>query len=80
MKLPKGYEAVVVKDAGIEQPSLDRNRMAEDPEDEEVEEIKVLQEMGRFDKVVLWGHGALVEDDDAFVKGLNEWVGFADAV
>ena len=80
MKLPKGYEGVVVEDAGIEQPSLDRHRMAEEVEDEEVEEIKVLEETGKFDKVILWGHGAVVEDDDAFVKGLSEWVGFADAV
>ena len=80
MKLPNGYEGVVVEDAGIEQPTLDRDRMAEDPEDEEVEEIKVLKETGKFDEIVLWGHGAIVEDDDAFVKGLNEWVGFAEAV
>ena len=54
--------------------------MAEDREDDEVEEVKVLEETGKFEKVVLWGHGAVVEDDDAFAKGLNEWVGFADAV
>lgn len=80
MKLPKDYEGVIVENAGIEQPSLDRDRMTDDPEDEEVEEIKVLKETGKFETVVLWGHGAVVEDDDAFVKGLNEWVGFADAV
>ena len=76
-----GYEGVVVEDAAVEQPSLERDRMAVEPEDdEEIEEIKVLQGTGKFDKVVLWGHGAVVEDDDAFVKGLNEWVGFAEAV
>lgn len=80
VRLPEGYEGVVVEDAGVEQPSLDSDRMAEDPEEEEVEEIKFLKETGKFDKVILWGHGGVVEDDDAFVKGLNEWVGFADAV
>ena len=48
--------------------------------DEDAEEVKILQEIGSFDEVVLWGHESMVEGDDAFVKGLGEWIGFAEAV
>ena len=49
-------------------------------EDEEAEEVKILREAGSFDSVVLWGHETLVEADDALMKGLGEWIGFAEAV
>ena len=52
----------------------------EDDEDDEEEEVRDLREVGAFDKIVLWGHEESVEGDDAFVKGLGEWVGFAEAV
>ena len=51
-----------------------------DDNDEETEEARTLQEVASFDKVVLWGHESLVEGDDAFMKGLGEWIGFAEAV
>ena len=82
MELPQGYEGVVVEDAGIEDPNLDQNRMVVDPENEndEVGEVKILKKVSSFDNVVLWKHGSLVEGDDAFVKGLDEWIGFAEVV
>ena len=36
--------------------------------------------MASFDKIVLWGHESLVEGHDPFVKGVEEWIGFAEAV
>lgn len=44
------------------------------------EELKVLQAAGSFDEVMLWGHESVVPEDDAFVKGIGEWIHFAEIV
>ena len=49
-------------------------------EEEEQEEVTVLNEVGSFEKVVIWNHESIIEGDDAFVKGLREWIAFAEAV
>lgn len=85
IEVPKGYEGVVVKDAGQEaivwkDVRETDAREEEDGDEEEDEEIGVLQEIGSFDKVVLWGHESIIENEDAFVKGMGEWINFAEAV
>jgi len=44
------------------------------------EEMKLLEEVGDYDQVVVWGHETIAEDDDVFVKGVNEWTSFAESV
>ena len=48
--------------------------------EEEREEVTVLNEVGSFQNLFVWNHESMVDGDDAFVKGLNEWIGFAEAV
>ena len=40
----------------------------------------VLEETGGFDDIMVWGHEALPEGEDPYVKGLEEWIGFAEKV
>ena len=49
-------------------------------EEWEEEEVKVLEEVASFEELIVWGHEAMPEDDDTFVKGMEEWVRFAEAV
>lgn len=82
LKIGRDYRGLLVKDDGRtkdlnKQP---RTGSVKDDEDEEVEEVKDLHEVGSFDNIILWGHEELVEVDDAFVKGLGEWIGFAEIV
>lgn len=49
-------------------------------EDDQGKEMKVLKEIATFEEVVVWGHEELVDKDDIFVKGMGEWVQFAEAV
>lgn len=81
--MPGGYRGVVVKATEKEKAAGSREcnqiEIGGEEEDEE-EETAILQEVGSFDEVVLWGHESLVDGDDAFVKGLGEWIGFAEAV
>lgn len=81
--VPKGYRGVVVQEAGKEKMDVqDMNMGHLDGEEgeEEQEEVTVLNEVGLFDKMVIWNHESVIDGDDAFVKGLGEWIGFAQAV
>lgn len=44
------------------------------------EPVKVLEVQGTFDEMMVWGHEVLPAADDTFVKGVEEWVRFAEAV
>lgn len=44
-------------------------------------EVKVMEEMGRFDEMVVWGHEVLPDEgEDEYVRGVEEWIAFAEAV
>ena len=51
-----------------------------DEEDEDEEVVKVLEEKGSFDEAVLWGHESTPEEGDPYVKGIEEWIAFAEMV
>jgi hypothetical protein len=44
------------------------------------EVVKILKEEARFDTITVWGHDRLPATDDIFVKGIDEWIAFAEAV
>ena len=52
-------------------------------QDQEVE-IKIMKEVASFDQMLIWGHenapGGPGAEEDAYWKGVNEWIGWAAAV
>ena len=44
------------------------------------EPVKVLEGNSTFDHMIVWGHDTLPAADDPFVKGVEEWIAFAEAV
>lgn len=59
----------------------------EEGDDDEMEvemektvDVKTMERMYSFDEIVVWGHEMLPEDDDVYVKGVSEWLKFAEAV
>lgn len=60
----------------------DEERMMGGIEKEEEDDVRVgvVMEKGRFEEVVVWGHESVPDDEDAFVKGVEEWIGFAEGV
>jgi ribonuclease H2 subunit C len=61
-------------------PPTQRQDEGDDHEAEAEEPVKILETEGTFDEIVVWGHEALPAADDTFVKGVEEWLQFADAV
>ncbi len=51
------------------------------PDDEaRAEPVMILKEEARFQDITAWGHDRLTAADDNFVKGIEEWIAFAEAV
>ena len=44
------------------------------------EPVKVLEKQATFGEYIVWGHETIPAADDTFVKGVEEWVKFAEAV
>lgn len=74
VRVPKGYRGVVVREGEEEA----EGEAMEEEDEEEV--VKALDEVAQLEELVVWGHETVPEDDNVFIKGLEEWVRFADAV
>jgi ribonuclease H2 subunit C len=44
------------------------------------EPVKILESTAEFKEVVIWGHDNIPGTHDAFVKGLEEWLAFANTI
>ena len=89
LPLPQNYTGAIlhVTDKQLPQTRTQQQQPAdEDDEDAEVEEsmpveVKIAEQVGEFDEIIIWGHGGEVDGSgDAFVRGMNEWVGFAESM
>lgn len=54
---------------------------AQDQEEVDQVDVSVAHNIGQFDQILVWGHGGEVHGaQDAFVRGMTEWIGFAESV
>ena len=58
---------------------LDEDEEMEGVEDGREVEAKVMETKATFNEIVVWGHEMVPEDEDVYVKGVEEWIGFAAA-
>jgi ribonuclease H2 subunit C len=84
LPLPENYTGAVLH---VTDKQVPQNRPteedAEDDEEDECDkvEVTVAEKVGVFDEVVVWGHGGVVDEkEDAYVRGIREWIGFAEAM
>ncbi|KAK3678084.1 hypothetical protein LTR78_002179 [Recurvomyces mirabilis] len=93
LQLPEGYQGVLLRktdqlaprEAGNKLPQVPIEQEEEDDDDDDEldddsEDVKVMEQMGKFHEVVVWGHEAVPEDGDEYVKGIEEWMAFAHAM
>lgn len=58
-----------------------QNGCEEDEDDEDDEPpATILEPQGTFSNLMVWDHERLPAAEDSFVKGINEWIRFAEAV
>lgn len=53
---------------------------AEEEDGEGVQTVGTLEEVAEFEEVIVWDHEAIRSGEDAFVKGMEEWIRFAEVV
>lgn len=54
--------------------------MDEGEDEEEPVEVRIMDQTGTFSDIVVWGHEMVPDEEDAYRKGIEEWMGFAQAV
>ncbi|KAF9635121.1 Ribonuclease H2 subunit C [Lasiodiplodia theobromae] len=65
----------------LPQSEGDRGTEAEEDEEDERIEVRLMEEVGEFDEVVVWGHEVVPDEtEDAYSKGISEWISFAEAI
>jgi len=65
------------------EPAQMDSAVPDDPDCHELEAaepVKVLEAVAIFDKVTVWGHDQVPAADDTFIKGIEEWIAFAEAI
>lgn len=60
--------------------SVDDDIEIQEEEDEPPEPVKVVEALSSFENVVVWSHDRVPTSEDPFVKGLDEWISFAEAI
>ncbi|KAJ5623759.1 hypothetical protein N7510_000068 [Penicillium lagena] len=83
--LPDGYRGVIATPTDrVMTPASQRpdhhNAEAEDPNAEPEEPVKALEMRGTFADLMVWGHETAPAADDAYVKGVQEWLQLAETV
>jgi ribonuclease H2 subunit C len=87
VRVPEGYRGVAMRVAPDHAPGPDGasagRARADDggDDDEERVETGATEEVAGFERMVVWRHGVAADRaDDRYVRGIEEWVGFATAV
>ncbi|KAK7509062.1 ribonuclease H2, subunit C [Phyllosticta citriasiana] len=84
IQLPDGYRGALLSTTNRTLPQNNTQAGGEDDDneqDEDAVEVRVVEEVGQFDRVVVWGHeNEPDETEDPYSRGLTEWLAFAQAM
>jgi hypothetical protein len=82
VKIPKGYKGVILSSTDEKLPKDPQSSEEEElDENEQIEDIGILQEQAEFDEILVWGHETLPDEtSDPYVRGVEEWIFFAEQV
>lgn len=79
VELPQGFQGYLFQKTDRIVPK-GTAQTAEEDEDVEDGDVKVLEEQLKFDHIVVWGHQQVPEDTDPFLKGIKEMLSFTERV
>ena len=82
--LPEAYQGVVLQKTDkkvIAKPSIPLPGIeAEDANAPKEIDTMIMDQHATFSDVIVWDHEAVPASDDVYVKGMEEWIHFAEAV
>ncbi|KAJ5653628.1 hypothetical protein N7490_000631 [Penicillium lividum] len=79
--IPEGYQGIVAVSTDRVLPQTDKGgEDVEILENGPEEPVKILETQGTFDEMIVWQHEMLPAADDTFVKGVEEWIRFAETM
>lgn len=89
--VPEGYEGMVLKktdrtmvlptDIAAEEDDAVEDGDADEAREEAAEELQIADRVATFKHITIWNHETLPDrDEDVHIKGLTEWISFAEAV
>ncbi|KAL2002943.1 hypothetical protein VTN02DRAFT_5476 [Thermoascus thermophilus] len=84
--IPEGYQGIVATptDNLLRSSGSTRNGTQSiengETESEPEEPVKILEKQATFDEYVVWGHEVVPAADDPFVRGVEEWLKFAETL
>ena len=82
--MPPGFKGVVLvegKKTGTHHKVV--KKTAADDDNSEIDGVdadSALDNVATFDEVVIWGRETVAETDNLFIRGVDEWATFAEAV
>jgi len=86
LALPENYTGAVMHgtEKVLPQSHTSKEQNEVDEEDMEKEgdvEVKIMEQVGSFDEVLVWGHGGKVDQSqDVYARGLGEWIEWAECM
>lgn len=84
MKIPEGYKGVVLSSSTHSSEANDTysgRRARKDEDDEDVIEESIMEEKADFEDLMVWGHEASPDEaTDPYLRGIQEWIAFAEVV
>lgn len=76
--MPGGYKGVVLS---LSAKTAPKESQGEEEQDEEIIEVGSMEQNAQFGEVMVWGHEVLPDNaGDPYVKGMEEWMAFAEQV
>ncbi|KAI9893196.1 MAG: hypothetical protein M1814_000744 [Vezdaea aestivalis] len=78
--IPEGYRGVIASATDkIEKFQVHPEVEGENTEADEAFEVKILEETGEFQELMVWGHDTTIDPaDDVYIRGVQEWIGLAE--
>ncbi|KAK4544852.1 hypothetical protein LTR36_003756 [Oleoguttula mirabilis] len=93
IRIPDGYQGYVlaktdnlVPQKPAQKPHAHVNlfesedRIEDELDEDKPVEVKMMEQKGCFDQIMVWEHEVEPEAGDEYIKGVEEWVAFAEAV
>lgn len=84
LKLPSNYRGVVASTTERLMPretGAEEDGHGEQQHEEAEAEVKIMEEQSSFEEIVVWGHEVVPDGmADPYVRGVEDWIGFAEQV